>query len=357
MSKFFIDEPTTIMQHYYDTCMQTLLQINTKGLKKSSATDGDITLLKSSDWNELLKYNYTQVQLKTIAKGYRLKLSGTKQQLTCRIYAHMFVSFYASKVQRWIRALFQKRCSRLQGPAFRNRALCTNVEDFLSMDPVAEIPSNQFFSFRDSDGFVYGFDVLSFYHLKKTQDATTTDLKNPYNKKSIEAPIVANFDRFVRLSILLQTGVNLVLQDINKEVSKKKAIELRTLGLFQKIDALGNYSNPQWFLSLNLAQLSKYMRELVDIWAHRASLSIAAKKAICHPDGAPFSNLRPSSFQSQDIDDVRKVVLTSMENLVNRGTTKDNQCLGATYVLCALTLVNSEAATALPWLYEAAAFH
>jgi hypothetical protein len=41
-----------------------------------------------------------------------------------------------------------------------------------------------------------------------------------------------------------------------------------------------------------------------------------------------------------------------MEKMVNTGIDKDNKCLGAYYILSALTLVNNDAATALPWLYE-----
>ena len=51
---------------------------------------------------------------------------------------------------------------------------------------------------------------------------------------------------------------------------------------------------------------------------------------------------------------LEKLFLEIMEKLVNCGIDKDNKTLGAYYVLCALTLVNNEAATSLPWLFEAA---
>ena len=41
-----------------------------------------------------------------------------------------------------------------------------------------------------------------------------------------------------------------------------------------------------------------------------------------------------------------------MNNLISKGTTQENKSLGAFYVLAALTLVNNDAATSLPWLYE-----
>ena len=41
-----------------------------------------------------------------------------------------------------------------------------------------------------------------------------------------------------------------------------------------------------------------------------------------------------------------------MEKMVNIGVDKDSKALGAYYVLGALTLVNEEAATSLPWLFQ-----
>ena len=41
-----------------------------------------------------------------------------------------------------------------------------------------------------------------------------------------------------------------------------------------------------------------------------------------------------------------------MEIMVNNGINNDSKALGCYYILCALTLVNSDAAESLPWLYE-----
>ena len=44
--------------------------------------------------------------------------------------------------------------------------------------------------------------------------------------------------------------------------------------------------------------------------------------------------------------------VTIIEKLVRSGINHDSKCLGANYVLCALTLVSSDAATAIPWLFQ-----
>jgi hypothetical protein len=40
-----------------------------------------------------------------------------------------------------------------------------------------------------------------------------------------------------------------------------------------------------------------------------------------------------------------------MEKIIKSGINRESKCLGCNYVLCAITLVNVEAAQALPWLY------
>jgi hypothetical protein len=53
-----------------------------------------------------------------------------------------------------------------------------------------------------------------------------------------------------------------------------------------------------------------------------------------------------------NIYNVKKVVLDLLEKFVNTGVDKDSKTLGAYYVLGALTLVNNNAAIALPWLFQ-----
>ena len=58
-------------------------------------------------------------------------------------------------------------------------------------------------------------------------------------------------------------------------------------------------------------------------------------------------NLRAASFIF-----VLEACLNIMEKLVKNGVNRPSRCLGANYVLCALTLVSPDAAEALPWLYQ-----
>lgn len=58
----------------------------------------------------------------------------------------------------------------------------------------------------------------------------------------------------------------------------------------------------------------------------------------------------------ENIDELRKYNLEILEKFVNSGIDRDSRCLGAYYVLGALTLVSEDAATSLPWLYQAVCY-
>ena len=108
-------------------------------------------------------------------------------------------------------------------------------------------------------------------------------------------------------------------------------------------------------MELNRIQLLKMFREIIDIWSYRAHLTNEAKRNICPPIGRPFPQVINFHYlqTTEELDDVRKYILNVLEKLVLLGVDKDSKCLGAYYVLGALTLVSVNAANALPWLYQA----
>jgi hypothetical protein len=341
--------------NYYNSLCDKLTNNIVLSKKLDKVDDENIYIPKFKDAEYLLRYNYSVQQLKQIAKSHKLKITGTKPQLISRIYSYLLLSNSAIKIQKIIKGHLLRKYMSFHGPAFTKKSLCTNMFDFLSLDPLTEIPNEQFFSFKDDDGFIYGFDILSLYNLIYKGNGS---IKNPFNTKQISSKVIENFRSLLRLSRVFHIPICTEMSDVTKEVSDKKSVELRTLTLFQYIDSLGNYSNAQWFLSLNRNQLIKFLRELVDIWSYRAPLTLDTKRAICPPLGNPFMNFRNyNTLQTyENIDDVRKVILEYLEKMVTTGIDKDNKCLGAYYVLGALTLVNDDAATSLPWLYQAVCY-
>jgi hypothetical protein len=334
------------MNNIFIKC-EKIFPVNKKQLKIH--TD-NIIIPTIKNYNDIAEYNYNITQLKMIAKFHKLKISGNKNELVSRIFSFLYLSSYIIKIQKIFRGLLVKKYNSLHGPAAMKRKLCTNNTDFVTLEPIEEINFHQFISYKDEDGFIYGFDITSLFNslLKGNKD-----VKNPYNRTLIPDMIFKSIKTIIRLSKILHIHINLNIDDIVPNISDEKVIELRALSLFQNIDALGNYSNSQWFLSLNRNQLIKLIRELSDIWNYRAQLTVEVKRNICQPNGDPFRNLHFAYIHTEsNINNVRKVILEVLEKLVNSGVDKDSKSLGAYYVLGALTLVNPDAATSLPWLFQ-----
>jgi len=326
-------------------------EANTK-LKKIASSE--ITIPTTETIHLLSQYNYNREQLKMFVKHYRLKQSGNKNELFSRIYHYLVLSRYASSLQKVIRGHLWRVYERCHGPAYKNRDLCVNDTDFLTMDPVKEIPQNQFYSFKDADGFVYGFDMVSLFNLNK-KIFYHKETRNPYNRKPIPADVILNMKKLIRMGKMLHMPVNIVIEDDSQPAAEKDT-ETRCRDLFHAIDGMGHYTTSDWFMSLDVRHMRKLIRELTEIWNYRANIPLQMRRQICPPHGDPFRELRYAdlfiSEQESTFDNQRQMVLRVLEKLVYSGTNDENKALGAYYVLGTLTLVNRNAASTMPWLYE-----
>jgi hypothetical protein len=349
-----------IKDYYNSICNKTIsaTNLNIKNAQKMGKISNEVLQIPTfTDYGQLTKYNYSLQQLKTMCKSHKLNVTGKKEQLFTNLYTFLYLSRYAIKIQKIMRGHLMRKWVNLHGPAFKNRALCNNVVDFLSMDELTTITPEQFFSFCDEDGFTYGFDILTLYNLIY-KSMNLKDVKNPYNNKIISPQVICNVKTFLRLSKALNIKVVIHIKQIKQDV-EEKTVEKRTLDLFHNINSLGNYTDSQWFLELNKEQTLKFIKELLNIWNIRAGITIQVKREICPPYGNPFIGMPHSGILNsiENLDDIKKIVLSVIEKLVNNGITDDNKYLGAYYILGALSLVNHNVANALPWIYQSVCYH
>jgi hypothetical protein len=308
-----------------------------------------------NNYDVLTTHNYSVSNLQVIAKIYKIKISGTKQDLVLRLFAFFRLSNYAIKIQKTCRGKLQRLYNKLHGPACLDRSLCTNNTDFFTIENLSELPYSHFFSYKDHDDFIYGFDVMSLHNLIVKSGFP---VKNPYNRNNIPDVEIANFKRMIRLSHTLKIKVNLQIEPSATPFSQKKLLELKALELFQSINYLGNYSNAEWFLTLSHINLIKFTRELMEIWNYRAGVSQEVKCNIYPPHGDIFRSFNMNHlYNYPELDVVKKTVLVLLERFVNCGIDQDSKALGSYYVLGALTLVNESAADALPWLFHSFSYY
>ena len=308
-----------------------------------------------NNYDMLTTHNYSLSNLQLIAKNYKIKISGNKQELLIRLFSFLRLSNFAIKIQKIFRGRIRRLYNKLHGPAYLNRALCTNNTDFFTIENLSDLSNSYFFSYKDHDNFIYGFDVISLHNLILKSDKP---VKNPYNRNNIPEVELTNFKRMINISKALKIPINLQIQQETTHFSQKKILELRALELFQTINYLGNYSNAEWLLSLTHQNLIKFMRELMDIWNYRIGLPHQVKCNIYPPHGEIFRNFNYSYLHiNQELDVIKKSVLTILERFVNSGIDQDSKALGSYYVLGALTLVNESAADALPWLFQSFSYY
>jgi hypothetical protein len=210
------------------------------------------------------------------------------------------------------------------------------------------------------------------------------NITNPYNRNVIPSSVVKNLYEKLIYGSLLGFRVSVKLDDDGGDddcdggggntagagagmlvatgggsvgLSREKQEELFIVDLFQHINTLGNYSDSEWFIALQRSDLIRFIRNIHDIWFYRANLSQEMKEKICPPNGNPFvlhnAHVNLNVLTLLTDPEIRTICVSIIERMVRRGVSREDQCLGAFYVLATLTIVNQDARNAMPWLYEA----
>ena len=324
--------------------------------KKKIIKDQDFNIPNFNEYKIFCNNTYNINQLKEICKNYKLKVSGNKTILKERIYKYLYESFFCVKIQKNIRKFLIKKYFNLIGPGI-NYKLCRNDTDFFTLENLNEIDIFNFFTIQGEDNNIWGFNIISIYNLfLKCNSKSNEEVLNPYTREKIQ-PKGKIFDKIktlIRMSKIYTTGINVTIN--NEEINNsKKIIEIKSLELFQIMDSHGNYTDINWFRSLNKYHLIRFLSELLDIWQYRAQLTNNIKKDICHPCGNPFRYITINNINNLNLFSLQKTTLFVIEQFITKGINRDMCSLGINFVLCAFTLVNQNAANALPWLYESVA--
>lgn len=343
-------------------------------------TATNIIIFKPGEHEKMRHVKYSLADLRMLCSHYCIKKSGTKPELTQRIYTFLKQTYYIVRLQRIFRSFISNKYRTLCGPGYLHTTECVNDTDFYTFDKLSNIRPIELFTYQDNDDKIYGFHIASIFNLIISSYPNIT---NPYNRSVIPSRVIKNVYEKLIYGTLLGFRVSVKLDDNGDDdtiidsgvgggvggggggvgdvgsvtLTREKQEELFIVDLFQHINTLGNYSDSEWFIALQRAELIRFIRNIHDIWYYRANLTQEMKERICPPSGNPFVlhnaqvNLNVLTLLTDP--EIRTICVSIIDRMVRRGVSREDQCLGAFYVLATLTIVNQDARNAMPWLYEA----
>lgn len=186
-------------------------------IKKPPSTEADILTYKEFYEKNIILKKYKLPEIKKIVKHYKLRLTGNKDVLIQRVETHFKSMVSAVKIQKIYRGWIVRNSFKLRGKAFLERSICVNDTDFVTLEPLLEIPYELFFSYQDEKNFHYGFNITSLIQLMRTKSSIT----NPYNREKLDYQTVFNI-------ISLYNIIQMIYPEHKDEISVKLVVNRNT---------------------------------------------------------------------------------------------------------------------------------
>ena len=248
------------------------------------------------------------------------------------------------KIQEKFKSRRNNLLNNLRGEGYKDKTKCNNENDFFTYDTLSEIEDKYFFSYKDTSGFIWFFDIRSFNKLlEMNQD-------NPYTREGIPSSVKGRAKKLSKL-LKLTSDDELVNNDVLR-LTRQQIIRQKTIDIFSQMEQFGFGCNIDWFLDLNPRRLKNLYKNLEDIWNYRLNLSYEVKSRISPPNGIAFNipivevNGITSTIQIQEI------ILNEVVKF-NNATTNEDKKLGLMYFLLGLGLVSRECYEAHQWIIHA----
>ena len=294
--------------------------------------------------------------IKKTCKHYKLISSKNLKKIDITKMRNIVIRFFETMLdalinidkvlllQRNIKQWIKNNKYKINGPAVYNRGLCNNSTDFYSFDSIKDISNDYFFSYKDKDGFIYGFHIESFVQLINE----SSNSKNPYNREAINNNVKKRArDMWHKLELANKKSNHVIFKESN---DIRAIMRNKCLTVFQLIDMFGYQTNINWILRMSLSRLKTIYRSLENYWHYRAGITDEMRANI-EPNGDLFSS-RGRNQVNRNINKyvVMGVILDVIEKLVSNGITDDDKQMGCIIALMALGDIIPECAHSNPWL-------
>lgn len=237
---------------------------------------------------------------------------------------------------------------KTQGPCYFSTMfeLSNNTSEVYSMEPLITIPSMYIFSFADENKYIWVFDIRSLSHLLTTE----TVIQNPYTRTGLSSKVIKKIDERIKW---LQHRKYPTFYMTTENMTHEQIWNQKVLDVFFKMEHLGYRSSCCWFENMTITDHENFYRKLYYLWFIRLGLTRSEKEAILQEHDTIFHN-HPDKYINgmKDLRWWRRTNLHIILDFLTKSPQKNNQALGALYVLMVLVQIVDEAGEAYPWILD-----
>jgi len=314
-----------------------------------------------------------------------LKLAGKKRDLLELVAKYNKRAKCVPRLQALFRGAIVRRWL-----TNKNYKSCINDTDFYTMDPLCEIPWEEYYCHVDSSGRRFGFSIASLLTLFGKKNGLSVE--NPYNREEIPLKSLVRFWRINTLMCPSMKKQRVLMNRIKemefviKRVSRRPPpppvrreqpqptsidvdpqeyqirvaeiietlnlvdalpLSTRIEELFIQFDYLGNYTQSSWFNNLQPHQVRQLYLRILEAWNR---VNTRQRTLTCMIQD-PFRNLFLPT-QIFDVDAARLTCVRLMESLTYTGFKPIDQQFGVNLILCSLTFVSQDAWVSMRHLYD-----
>jgi hypothetical protein len=250
------------------------------------------------------------------------------------------------RIQKFWRTARPLYMFKTQGPAVHCKSIATNQTELYTLDPIEDIPPLYFISVSDARKCIWAFDIRSIVPTM----ASGAALQNPYTRDVYTEDAKERIHNRIEW---LRSRKYQILHATTEVFTPAQIWNHKVLDVFLKIEALGYYASCDWYTSFGLYDHILFYKRLFTLWEWRLGLTRLQKELI-----VPGYMTKPNQLFRFDPTEVppkslhwwERTNLALVERFLTSVADKEQNKLGAMYVLMAMTHVSSDAAEAMPWL-------
>ena len=304
----------------------------------SSERDFTDDQIKNYEFNNINNIQVTK--LRNTVKKYELKNIVCKKQSKRNIYKDIILYLrnevkYMNNMDKIIKIQKNFRCYNI----FRRNNSVNSVEcnSFIS---IYDIPTNYYYCLIENNK-KYSFDFRSIYSI-----ILSGFPKNPYTMSIISQS---------KINEILKEGTDRMIrfkQNWNfkkEEMTEDEKIREYALETFHKIDMLGNYTDFNWILEMNILQLKRLYRETKDMFDFRINLPLEYKKKYVN-NGIAFSKSINFVDNINSKNGVIRIILDEYNRFLDFSNNIEDKKTAVLWLLSSLVELSYNARIALPHL-------